>query len=183
MILQSLESIVEALNRAGSRYLIAGGLAVNAHGYTRATHDIDLILQLDASNLERALKALADLEYKPLPPVPLRDFADAEKRESWIRDKGLTVFPLASPQHPQAPVDIFVTEPFDFDREYDNALCADLVPGVGLPVRFVALDTLIAMKSAAGRHRDLDDIEHLREIKAFATPDSPHEPTPSGRKP
>ena len=39
-ILESLECVISALNSAKVRYLIAGGLAVNAHGYTRATHDI-----------------------------------------------------------------------------------------------------------------------------------------------
>jgi len=35
--LASLEAIVSALNSAGVRYLVAGGLAVNAHGYIRHT--------------------------------------------------------------------------------------------------------------------------------------------------
>lgn len=43
MKLQSFEAVVGALNDAGVRYLIAGGLAVNAHGYLRFTHDVDLI--------------------------------------------------------------------------------------------------------------------------------------------
>lgn len=38
MTLDSLEQIFSALNGAGVRHLVAGGLAVNAHGYTRATH-------------------------------------------------------------------------------------------------------------------------------------------------
>ena len=28
------------------RYLVAGGLAVNAHGYLRLTRDVDIVLQL-----------------------------------------------------------------------------------------------------------------------------------------
>lgn len=44
--LESFESIVRALNDAGVRYLIAGGLAVNAHGYLRFTKDVDFVIQL-----------------------------------------------------------------------------------------------------------------------------------------
>jgi hypothetical protein len=40
--LSSFEAIVEALHRRGVRYLVAGGLAVVAHGYLRLTKDVDL---------------------------------------------------------------------------------------------------------------------------------------------
>jgi hypothetical protein len=55
-----------------------------------------------------------------------------------------------------------VTEPFDFDSEYEAAMQGELAPG--LTVRFVSISTLIAMKHLANRPRDLDDIEHLRMI-------------------
>jgi hypothetical protein len=64
--------------------------------------------------------------------------------------------------HRPVTVDVFVSDPFDFDREYDNAMRGELAPG--LTVRFVSLPTLIAMKQVANRPRDLDDIEHLRVI-------------------
>jgi hypothetical protein len=37
MKLESLEALVRVLNEREVRYLIAGGLAVNAHGYIRYT--------------------------------------------------------------------------------------------------------------------------------------------------
>lgn len=49
MRLSSVEAILEALNGAGVSYLVAGGLAVNAHGYGRATFDIDLVVRLRAT--------------------------------------------------------------------------------------------------------------------------------------
>ncbi len=51
MRVASFESIVRALNEAGVRYLIAGGLAVNAHGYLRFTNDIDFVIQLIPDNI------------------------------------------------------------------------------------------------------------------------------------
>ena len=44
MKLASYEAVIAALNDAGVRYLVAGGLAVNAHGYLRFTHDLDLVV-------------------------------------------------------------------------------------------------------------------------------------------
>lgn len=46
--LSSFESIVTALEAAGVRYLVAGGLAVNAHVYLRFSIDIEnLRMRLD----------------------------------------------------------------------------------------------------------------------------------------
>ncbi|MBI1864600.1 MAG: hypothetical protein HYR98_02505, partial [Nitrospirae bacterium] len=86
MKLASIEAIVRALNEAGVRYLVAGGLAVNAHGYLRFTKDADLVVQLMPDNIRRAFAALKTLGYKPLAPVTAQQFADRDTREGWIRD-------------------------------------------------------------------------------------------------
>ena len=57
MKLASLEAIVRVLNDAHARYLVVGGLAVAAHGYGRATFDIDLVIQLQPDNVRRAMGA------------------------------------------------------------------------------------------------------------------------------
>ena len=53
------------LERADVRYLVAGGLAVVAHGYPRLTVDLDLVLALDPANTKRAFDALQSLGYYP----------------------------------------------------------------------------------------------------------------------
>lgn len=53
-------------------------------------------------------------------------------------------------------------EPFDFESAYAKACTDEISPGA--PVRYVDLETLIAMKERAGRPKDLDDISHLRLI-------------------
>jgi len=69
MKLASLEAIVHALNEVDVRYLVAGGLAVNAYGYLRLTHDVDLVIQLKPGNVIPAFAALASLGYRPMVPV------------------------------------------------------------------------------------------------------------------
>ena len=162
MKLAAFEAIVTALRDARVRYLVAGGLAVNAHGYLRLTYDVDLVIQLDADNIRTAFGALASLGYRPSIPVTAERFADEAQRARWIRDKGMQVLNFASDRHRPVTVDVFVTEPFDFDSEYEAAMQGKLAPG--LTVRFVSISTLIAMKQLANRPRDLDDIEHLRMI-------------------
>lgn len=160
MKLESVKAIVEALNGAGVRYLVAGGLAVIAHGYLRFTKDIDLVIQLHPDNVVKAIKALGKLGYKPAAPVAAEDFADPAKRQEWIREKGMEVFQLWSDAHRETPVDVFVHEPFDFDREYEAATRKSLYGR--LDVRVVSIATLIKMKEAAGRVEDKIDVEYLR---------------------
>lgn len=74
----------------------------------------------------------------------------------------MRVLNLVSDAHRENPVDLFVTEPFDFEAEHARALVAELAPG--LEVGFVSIPTLIAMKEDAGRPADLDDVQHLRWI-------------------
>jgi hypothetical protein len=45
MKLASFEALTAALADAGVRYLVAGGLAVNAHGYQRFTKDVGVVIQ------------------------------------------------------------------------------------------------------------------------------------------
>jgi hypothetical protein len=72
----------------------------------------------------------------------------------------MQVFQLWSDEHPETSIDVFVTEPFDFDAEYRVALVKPLRDD--LPVRFVSLPTLIRMKELAGRAQDRLDVEQLR---------------------
>lgn len=160
MKLDSLEAIITALNSHDARYLIVGGLAVAAHGYGRATFDVDLVIDLEPENARRALLALESLGYRPLVPVSAQDFADPEKRRIWIQEKHMVVFQLHSEQHRETRIDLFVTDPFNFTREYDRALVGELLPGA--PTRFVCIETLIKMKEQAGREKDREDIRQLR---------------------
>lgn len=158
---ESVEAIVSGLNHARARYLIVGGLAVVAHGYLRFTADVDLVLDPEPGSLTRAVEALTTLGYKPRAPVSFRDFEDPAKRESWVREKGMTVFSLFSTEHAATEIDLFVEPPFDFERAYSHAARMEVAPGA--TGTFVSREDLIAMKRKAGRPRDLEDVEGLSE--------------------
>ena len=154
----SFEAVVGALDEAGVRYLVAGGLAVNAHGYLRFTSDADLIVELLPENVRAAWGALEGLGYRPLVPIPAELFASRESRERLVTEKGMQVLSFHAEGHPETPVDLFATVPFAFAEEYERAP----VKAMGdRAVRFVSLDTLIAMKRVAGRAQDRADLEQL----------------------
>jgi hypothetical protein len=160
--LTSFTVIVSALEKAGVRYLVAGGLAVNAHGYLRFTKDVDIVVQLVPENIERAFGALATAGYRPSVPIIAAQFADADTRIGWIREKNMQVLQFWSDAHRETPIDMFVSEPFPFDEEYRKAVLKPLHGSID--VRFVSIPTLIGMKELAGRPQDLIDIEHLRIV-------------------
>jgi hypothetical protein len=86
------------------------------------------------------------------------------------REKGLTVFSLASPAHPGTEIDLFVECPLDFERAHAEALRLELRPG--LDAVFVSLADLIALKRRAGRPRDLEDIAGL--VRLAGVSGDPH---------
>ena len=159
----SVEALIQALNVGGVRYLIVGGLAVVAHGYVRFTADVDVVLDLDEDNLRRARTALAALGYRPRAPVAFDEFIDAAKRATWVREKGLTVFSLYSPEHLATEVDLFVQSPFDFADAYGRAVRIEVAAGVA--ATFVSLDDLLVLKQRAGRPQDTFDIQQLIALR------------------
>ena len=160
MRLASFETIAKALESADVRYLVAGGLAVNAHGILRFTKDIDLVVELIPDNIVRAFAALESLGYRPSVPITAAQFSDKANRDGWVKEKGMQVLQFWSDAHRDTPIDMFVRALFSFDEEYGRALVKPL--HAAIPVRFVSLRTLIEMKQQAGRPQDLADIEQLR---------------------
>lgn len=159
---ESLEKLFVALNAASVRYLVVGGLAVLAHGYLRMTRDLDLVIALDGDNPKRALECFAELGYRPNIPVELMDFADPATRSLWQEEKGMQVYQLVSDRFVDCPVDLFVEEPFAFSQMH--AARIDYALGAATTIPVVGLDHLRAMKSQAGRPRDLLDLEELDRL-------------------
>lgn len=157
----AFQQIIAALEAASVRYVVAGGFAVNLHGFLRATQGLDILIDLDPDNARLAMKTLSSCGMQPRVPVPVSDFVDAEKRRDWYEKRNMLVFQLIHPQHPFLSVDAFIRNPIDFDELWQRAMVVQLG---SIPCRIVGVDDLIAMKSAAGRPVDLRDIEALRRL-------------------
>ena len=167
MRVASVEAVARALNDANVPYIIVGGLAVNAHGYGRLTEDLDLVLKLTPEHVRAAFGALKSLGYEPRLPVTAEGFSDSAVRARWITEKGMMVLNFYSDRHRETPVDVFASEPFDFDDEYRQALVEEVAPRV--PVRVVRLQTLLRLKREAGRPQDIADVAELRLLHGDAS--------------
>jgi hypothetical protein len=156
-----IEQVLDALNQAGVRYLVVGGVAVVLHGYLRTTADLDLVIHLEHENALLAVRALAGLGYRPRAPVAPELFADQTVRDGWVKEKRLMVFSFWHPARPALEVDLFVNEPFAFDEVYSRALA---VPLDHTTATVIALEDLIALKKASGRPEDQMDIAALEAL-------------------
>ncbi len=54
-----LVEICRGLNEKGARYIVVGGMAVNIHGFVRATEDIDLLIETTDENERKVLEVLS----------------------------------------------------------------------------------------------------------------------------
>ena len=163
MTVRSVVDIVRALNATGERYLIAGGLAVVAHGYVRFTADVDLMLDFASPGLPHIIRALSDLGYEPrIVPIPLAALADPDQRARWVRDKGAFVLNLASAEHPRTNIDVFLQPPLGFEEYWSRMVRVDV--STGMNASFVSRADLLDMKRRAGRVVDLQDIAMLEKI-------------------
>lgn len=154
--------LFRALEREQVRYLVVGGVAVNLLGAERMTMDIDLMLSLDAANLEKFLRVARDLQLKPaVLPVTLEQFCDAATVDGWVRDKHMLAFQLRGPAADAPSVDILVRPVVPFEEAYGRhkrMLVGDLTVSVA------ASQDIITLKSRTGRQIDQSDIRALHRL-------------------
>jgi len=159
--MELFKKLFASLNRGSVKYMVAGGIAVNLYGIERSTADIDIVLKLEKANVLRFIKLAKRLGLKPKVPVKLDDFVDPGKRDSWISEKGMTVFSLYDPKTPFFLIDIFVESPFDFDEVYRRR---KKIRSEDTVIPVVPINELILMKEKSNRPQDRADVFYLRKI-------------------
>lgn len=156
--------IFQALEKNDIRYLIVGGLAVNLHGPRRYTADIDILLALEAENLEKMTKVMHSLGYIERLPVDLATLSDVAQVKKWLKEKGMTAFTFLSNRGQRVDIDILAGHSLKFD-EFDTRRV--LIDAGGLMVPVISLDDLIELKKEANRGKDILDIEALLALKGI----------------
>jgi hypothetical protein len=72
-----LVEICRMLNERQANYIVVGGMAINIHGFTRNTEDIDLLIETTAANEAKVLEVLSLLPEgaaKELRPGEIADY-------------------------------------------------------------------------------------------------------------
>ncbi len=138
------KDFLRLLTSHGVEYLIVGGYAVGYHGYPRATGDMDIWIAVSEANAEKTAETLREFGMSG---------RDVTKELFTAKNK---IVRMGTP-----PVRIEVitsASGVDFHDCYSRRITTKID---GIPVNFLALDDLKTNKRACGRHKDMEDLEHL----------------------
>jgi hypothetical protein len=137
-------SLLAAFAAAKVEFAVVGGVAVNLHGYVRATNDLDIFIRPTPENARAAFSALLALGV-PLQGLEPGDLLDDEENLRFGPDE----------DH----IDILASiGEMSFDQVWRNRIEAE-IDGIAVP--FISVADLIGNKRQVGRLRDLADAEEL----------------------
>jgi hypothetical protein len=147
MLNEDYRDMLRALSDEKVKYLLIGAYAMAAHGYPRATMDIDIWIMPLSENVDGVLRAFQRFG------APLQDLA----REDFLNND--TVFQIGvAPRR----IDIITAASgLQFEETYKRSIAVDLE---GIEVRIPSLADLICNKRASGRTKDIADAEALEEL-------------------
>ena len=141
---QDFKEFLKLLNDLEVEYLLVGGYAVGYYGYPRATADIDIWIAVAPDNAHKTLEAFHRFGMRS-PELS----ADTFQLDDKIIRMGLPPMRIEI----MTSIDGVVFEDC-FPRRHTIEL-------EGIEVPMISLDDLRKNKKASGRHKDLDDLEHL----------------------
>ena len=148
--------LLAALQGSGVEFVIIGGFAATAHGSAHVTVDLDIVYRRTKENMVHLATALEPLQpyLRGAPPgLPFRFDVDTIQR-------GLN-FTLTTNAG-----DLDLLGEATGGGTYDALLSHSQVREVlGFECRFVNLETLIHLKRAAGRPKDIERIAELEVLQ------------------
>ncbi|MCF8225133.1 MAG: hypothetical protein K9J30_04565 [Bacteroidales bacterium] len=141
---------LNALNKYDVEYLVVGGQAVNAHGYVRATMDMDIWINKTTANLERLKKVFIFMSYD--------DDRSSEAIAYFLENHKINI--------PKNQNLIEILDDSIVRADFNSSFAKKSVATMDKLSFFVIdIDTLIEIKSGSGRLQDLADAEKLKEIR------------------
>jgi hypothetical protein len=156
---EELLSFFSALENQEVKYILVGGYAVNLHGYSRFTGDLDIWLKDDLANRKSC-------EMGDFPMIERMQFLP-----------GWTEFHLNNSLTLDIMTEMKGLETFTFEECFKLAAVAH-VEGIKIP--FLHLNQLIDNKKAVDRPKDQTDVVALEKIKRLRDEgnDRDHDPEP-----
>ncbi len=154
MLNEDYREMLHALADEKVRFLLVGAYALAAHGYPRATMDIDIWVMPSPGNADAVLRALTRFG------APLHTLSKSDlEREGMVFQIGV------APRR----IDIITSASgLQFEDAFQNSTAVEIE---GIQVQIPSVADLIINKRASGRTKDLADAEALEELD-HSRPDS-----------
>jgi len=147
MLNEDYKEMLQALAAEKVSFLLVGAYALAAHGYPRATMDIDIWVMPSPDNADAVLRAIRRFG------APLHNLTKADL------EKEGTVFQIGvAPRR----IDIITAASgLTFAEASSHATAVEIE---GIAVRIPSIADLIRNKRASGRTKDIADAEALEEL-------------------
>jgi predicted nucleotidyltransferase len=139
------KDFLNSLNKNNVEYLLLGGWAVGMYGQPRATGDMDVLVAIDDANVDRLYKALYEFGA---PTVDKSHFKEIGR-----------IFRMGRP-----PMRIEIINQASGIDIKDCYARRKIVNVDGIAISMISREDLIKNKKAAGREKDLADVENLEEM-------------------
>lgn len=138
------KDFLRLLNGRRVEYLLVGGYAVGYHGYPRATVDLDIWVAATPGNASKLVEVFKEFGFD----------VDELKEELFLQMNKIIRI-----GEPPLRIDVMTSvSGVDFDACYQKRIVETID---GTQVNFINLENLKRNKLAAGRHKDLNDLENL----------------------
>jgi hypothetical protein len=142
---EHFRDFIKALNDNKTEYVLVGGMAVILHGYVRGTGDMDVWVNKTKRNYEKLVKAFNQFG------MPVFDMTETAFLGNEFDVWSIGVQPVK--------IEIMTSvKGLVFKDAYKES---QIYIEDDLQIRFIHLTHLLQAKKAAGRFRDLDDIDQL----------------------
>lgn len=154
MLNEDYKEILQCLAGENVKFLLVGAYALAAHGYPRATMDIDIWVMPSPDNAQAILRALARFG------APLHELTTDDLL------KNDTVFQIGvAPRR----IDIITgASGLEFEETFQHSTEVEIE---GLKIHIPSIEDLIRNKRASGRTKDLADAEALESLKNLGQQD------------
>lgn len=144
---KDLREFVELLNSHGVDYVVVGGHAVGFHGFPRYTGDIDFLVRPTGENAARLMRTLDAFGFQGI-GLSQDDFVRSDR-----------IVQLGTPPN---RIDLLTSlSGVEVDEVWAGAVSAEMD---GVPVRIIGREALLRNKRAAGRTKDLLDVEQIEKM-------------------
>lgn len=143
---RDFRDFLKLLGENDVEYLLIGGYAVAYHGYPRSTYDMDVWVGISQVNAGRMVKVMEGFGFTGGDVSP----------ELFLSEKCLIRMGV-----PPVRLEILTSvSGVEFEACYRNRI-VDVVDDI--EVSLINLQDLRRNKAASGRHKDLNDLQHLPE--------------------